>query len=259
VTTPDPTKKLVSLIRRLKGLHAAPECPSVAPDPPDEFDALTHQLVFSILLWEASTGQAKAAMRRIREAVVDYNELRVCVPDEVAHVLGDKYPLAHERAMRMRSILNDVYHRQHAISLKHLGEIGRREARAYLDSLEGVPPFVSARVCLVAGIGHAIPADERLCDLLMQEQVLEAGTSPAAGASWLERHIRAEEALDTHLVLQAWSDEHGHPPRRDRRAVQGEPRTAPAAEKKPLRPVKPRTSTKPEAARKSKSKPRTGS
>jgi hypothetical protein len=262
VTSPDPTKKLASLLKKLKAQHPALEAPSVLPDPPDDFDALVHQLLFSMLLWEASTGQAKAAIKRVRDSVVDYNELRVCVPDEVAQVMGEKYPLGHERAMRLRSMLNDIYQRQHAISLAHLPEMGKREARHYLESLDGCPSFVASRLCLLGSIGHAVPVDERLCDLLVQEQVLEPGTSLEAAAGWLDRHVRSEEALETYLLLQAWSDEHGHPPKRDKRPVQGGPSLhAESAEHKGARgSTKNRGAGKAgEPSRTTKSKPRTGS
>jgi hypothetical protein len=265
VTAPDPVKKLASLLKKLKAQHEGLTAPAVIPEPPDEFDPLVHQLLFSMLLWEASTGQAKAAIKRVRDSVVDYNELRVCVPDEVAHVMGEKYPLGHERAMRLRSTLNDIYHRQHSISLAHLPEMGKREARHYLESLEGCPGFVASRLCLLGGIGHAVPVDERLCDLLIQEQVLEQGTLLDAAASWLDRHVRAEEALETYLLLQAWSDEHGHPPKRDKRPIQPPPpvlaaHSPPSETKGARQPNKTRGGTKTEVApKKPKSKPRTGS
>ncbi len=258
----DPTKKLASLLRKLRGQHTDLAAPVVTPEPPDEFDPLVHQLVFSMLLWEASTAQARNALKRIREAVVDYNELRVCVADEVSHVIGDKYPLSLERAMRLRTTLHDIYQRQHAISLAHLQELGKREARHYLDGLAGCPPFVAARVCLVQGLGHAIPADERLCTLLSGEQVLEPGTPVEQATSWLEHHIKAEEGREAALLLQAWSDEHGHPPKRDKRPVtiqtQAPTQAEPKAEAKPLKAAKPRTKAEP-AAKKAKSKPRSGS
>lgn len=259
----DLTKKLASLLRRLRGQHTELAAPVVVPDPPDGFDDLVHQLVYSMLLWEASTGQARNALKRIREAVVDYNELRVCVADEVSHVIGDKYPLSLERAMRLRTTLHDIYQRQHAISLSHLADLGKREARHYLDSLSGCPPFVSARVCVVQGLGHAIPVDERLCSLLVQEQVLEPGTPVEQATSWLEHHIKAEEGRDIALLFQAWSDEHGHAPKRDKRPVtiqtQPPPAPEPKADPKAAKPTaKPRTKPEP-AAKKSKSKPRSGS
>ncbi len=259
--TADSTKKLNTLLRKLGALHAGLAAPSVMPEPPDEFDAFVHQLIFSLLLWEASTGQARNAMKRLRDSVVDYNELRVCVADEVAHVLGEKYPLGLERSMRLRTILNDVYQRQHNISLKHLADLSKREARHHLEALAGCPCFVAARVCLLQGLGHAIPVDERLRDLLVQEQVLEEGTTAEAAASWLEHHIKAEEALSAALLLQAWSDEHGHPPRRDKRPIVVTPERPPAAAaeaKSPKAGAKAKVKSE-SAAKKSKAKPRSGS
>jgi hypothetical protein len=252
VTATDPAKKLAALLKKLKAQHEALTAPFVISEPPDEFDPLVHQLVFSMLLWEASTTQAKAAFKRIHDSVVDYNELRVCVPDEVAQIMGEKYPLGHERAMRLRSTLNDIFHRQHGICLRHLKEMGKREARQYLESLEGCVPFASSRVCLLGDIGHAVPTDERLVELLVQEQILEPGTTVAAGTGWLERHVHAEEGIESHLLLQAWSDEHGHPPKREKRLVVPDRAAAPT---KP-RPAANKTDA---PARKPKAKPRTGS
>jgi len=216
VTSGDPTKRLAGLLRRLRGEHGAEATP--APLECEEgVDRLVHELVFSILLWEASSGQARAAFKRLRESVVDYNELRVCVPDEVASTLGEKYPLGGERALRLRTVLNEVFFRQHALSLSHLADSGKREARTFLESLDGVPCFASARLLLVAGLGHALPVDERLRDLLAAEGVVAEDASPEAAAGWLERHVRAEDALETHALFQAWSDQHGTPPKRERR------------------------------------------
>lgn len=226
MSAPDPAKKLNALLRRLKAQHAEAQRPPIALDAEDEFDLLVHQLVFSLLLWEASTAQAKTAFRRLRESVVDYNELRVCVPDEVACTLGEKYPLALERSLRLSSILNDIYQRQHGISLRRLLEVSKRECRAYLDSLEGMPAFAACRVCVVSALGNGVPVDERLRDLLAAEHAVDPAATPEACAAWIEKLIKPEDALETHLLLQAWSDEHGHPPKRERRTVHLEPEHA---------------------------------
>lgn len=253
----DPTKKLGSLLRRLRSEYPEPHAaPSVQPETPDGFDAAVHELVYSMLLWEASNAQARNALKRIRESVVDYNELRVCIADEVALVLGEKYPLALERSMRLRTTLNDLYQRHHCITLKHLAELPKREARQHLDGLAGCPCYVSARVALVQNLGHAMPLDERLRDLLIEEGVLEEGVAVEAAASWLEHHVKAEEALETFLLLQAWSDDKGHSPRRDRRPIMAAAPERPASsEARPPRAAR----AKPAAPRKSKARPRSGS
>ncbi|CAG0948720.1 hypothetical protein PHYC_00052 [Phycisphaerales bacterium] len=210
-------RKFSSLLRRLKSKHEAPAAPTVTPEPPDAMDPAVHQLVFSVLLWEASTSQARNAQKRLRESLVDYNELRVCMADELAAILGEKYPLGHERCLRLRSALNDLFRRQQGLTLLSLKDAPKREARAMLESLEGIPPFAAARVFLLDLGGHGLPCDERLRDLLAGEGVIDPAATPEAAASWLEHHIRAEDAVETHLLLQTWSDEEGHPPKREKR------------------------------------------
>lgn len=210
-------RKFASLLRRLKAKHGPLTAPIVLPETPDTLDPAVHQLVFSVLLWEASTAQARNAIRRLRESLVDYNELRVCMADELAAILGEKYPLGHERCMRMRSALNDLFRRKQGLILGTLRDSPKREARAMLESLEGIPHYAAARVFLLDLGGHGIPCDERLRDLLAAEGIVEQSTTPENAASWLEHHVRAEDALETHLLLQAWSDEEGHPPKRERR------------------------------------------
>lgn len=212
-------RALAKLLRSLEARYEPAPPPVVTPDTPDAFDALMHQLVYSLLQWEASTGQAKAAMRRLRDAVVDYNELRVCVPDEVTEILGEKYPFAHERALRMRGVLNDVFRRQHAMSLEHLRALPKREARAWLDGIDGMPAYVAARLVLVELGGHALPCDGRLRALLVVKGVLEEDATAESGCSWLERHVAAENALKTHLLLQTWADEEGATARPTKKAA----------------------------------------
>ena len=59
-------------------------------------------LVQSFLLWEAATSHATGALERIRKSFVDLNELRVEVPAAVVALLGGRYPMAEERADRMK-------------------------------------------------------------------------------------------------------------------------------------------------------------
>lgn len=249
----DPSKALATLLKRLKTQHgellhqpiAAWLAPKVMPAPvtmaagPDsttpipeepasptpppvaaDEDPLVQELIFSFLLWDATTTQARNLMRRLSETFVDSNELRVCLADEIAEVMGDRYPRAWERSQRLRATLQDLYKREHGMKLSTLNSANKRDIRGYLDSLDGIPPFVAARVFLVAFGGHAVPCDSRLADLLADEGVVDAKTTdPAEIGAWLERQIRAAESLEGGLLLQAWSDEKGSAPKREKRPV----------------------------------------
>lgn len=234
MTAPDPTKKLGALLKRLRAAHGEC-CPDLACEGrPESADPLLWQLVASFLTWEAGPSKAAAAAKRLHAAVVDYNEMRVCLPGELAGILGDRYPRALERATRLRMVLNELYRREHTVTLAPAAAMGKREARQYLEGIEGMHPFVAARVLLLSMGGHAFPLDERLHAALAEEEAVPAGLSVADASGWLERHFRAGEAGPAYLLLEAWMDE----------------RAAKAAPKKPA----PKPADKPRAGRKKAAK-----
>lgn len=215
----DPSKALASLLKKLSSRY-----PDATPEPlgagvEEGVDPLLHLFVYSFLLWDATSGQARAALKRLRDNFVDFNELRVAFADEIAASFGERYPRGYERALRLRSSLHDIFNREHALTLGRIAELSKREARGYLESLDGTPAYVSSRVFLLGLGGHAIPVDQRIADLLAEEAVLSDDVTDAdSAASWLERHVRAGEAAHTATILQAWSDDEGAMPKRDRRA-----------------------------------------
>ncbi len=209
MTAPDPAKKLHALLKSLRSAHgeatADGDCAGCPAAP--EGDHLLWRLVFCFLAWEAPVSKACAAARKLHSAVIDYNEMRVCLPDEIAGMIGERYPRAIERAARLRSVLNELYRREHAVSLAKAANLGKREAREYLESLEGMPPFVAARMALVALGGHAFPLDERTHAALQEEGAVPPGLSLHDASGWLERQFRAGEALPAFLVMERWMND----------------------------------------------------
>jgi hypothetical protein len=167
------------------------------------------QFVYSSLLWDSTHAKATTAFKRIQSTVVDYNDFRVGAYDEIISILGDRYPKVSHRAERLRASLNDIYGREHAVSLDSLAQMGKREARAFLDSLNGAIPFVTARVMLVSFDAHAIPIDERTHALLLTEGVIEEGVDIPKATGILERAIKAADGQAAHDKLHAWSERNG--------------------------------------------------
>jgi hypothetical protein len=192
-------KKLDALIKRLTA--AAPDA-GATPPPPEGADRLVHELVYAFMLWEAGPALAAEAIGSITGAFVDYNEARIGMSDELAELLPKKYPLAEERCRRLRVALNTVFSREHALSLQSLDELPKREARAYLDSIEGMTPFVAARVTLIGLSAHAFPVDKRLVSILAGAGVCDPDESPESLASSLERYYRAGQAAPAYLALE---------------------------------------------------------
>lgn len=251
----DPSKKLAALLKKLRGRFAA-TVEGEQPFQPAWNEPLVDELIFSYLLWEATTPQARNAFKRLRDSYIDYNELRVSLPPETAHVLGERYPRGEERAARLRASLFDLYKREFTVTLKSLAEGGKRDSRAYLESLEGIPAFVVDRIMHQAFQAHAIPADERLRDLLADEGVIEPDLSPDDAASWLARQIKSEECTAACQLLRAWADEDSPEPRNKPKTPPPSPRGPSPVRPEPAeeaRKPRPRNETKPDARSENKS------
>ncbi len=169
-------------------------------------DPVIHELVFSLFLWEASLSHAIKAMDAIRTNLADYNELRVCFPDELAAIIGTRYPNAHERCERIAAALNAVFQREQSLKLIHLLDAPKRDARQYLSTLDGVPDFVAARVTLIALGGHAFPLDGLLMKYLAQQGVLLGAGTATQHMGKLERAVRATESRRIYGMIEYWAD-----------------------------------------------------
>lgn len=202
-------KKLAALLKKLRAAHGAqpPSPPDLAPESPDGFDDLLHQLIFSMMLWEATTTQARNAVKRLREHFADANELRVCMADDTVACLGERYPLARERALRLRHALHDIFQRQQVLSLTPLHALPRKDAAAFLESLDGLPLFAAQRVSVVSLDAHACPVDSRMRDHLAKDRIVPDDMPAAEASRFITHNTKAEDALTTYLLLQEWSDD----------------------------------------------------
>ena len=178
------------------------------PDAPEPFDAsspgaLERLLVHSFLLFDAPRADADRACRKLLGAFIDINELRVARTDEISSAIGSRYPKSDERADALKRTLNDLFDREHAVSLTPLVEKNKRDAKQYLASLAGCPAYVSSRVLLIGFGGHAAPLDSLLHDRLTSAKVFDQSVDLERAASILERHIKAADALATHHAIES--------------------------------------------------------
>jgi len=196
------TEHAERLQKLLGSLSAAPETPW-----PEAEDPIA-VLVQSFLLWESSTDRALGAWQKIRKQMVDLNELRVSMTSEIVQIFGKSTALAVPRAERLRAVLRGIFQREHALALPAASGNGatRKDVRRYLDSLEGMVPFVAARVGLLSYDTHAIPVDSQLRALLFSKKVGEARATEDEVSTWLTRQVKSGSGRAVHAQLQAWVD-----------------------------------------------------
>ena len=164
------------------------------------------QLVLSMLTVNTTTERAEAAFTRLLDELVDLHELRVSHPYELVEVVGADHPGIEDTIPRIREALFEVYGRENDLNLQSIVGKGKKEQRAYLDSIEAVPVYAAAQVTLLCYGGHALPVDDRLLAALVGEGVFEAEETCASAEAFLLRQIKAGDAMEAHLALQCWSD-----------------------------------------------------
>lgn len=205
--------------------------PAGAPIAPGTTDPVLCQLVYGILLCDTDTALAHSAVGRLTSEVVDLNELRVCTRDELASMLGARFPRSAERADRLHAALNDIYLREHALRLDHLAEKTKREAKGYLESVEGVTHFAASRTLLLELQVHTFPIDTRITALLVASNIVPKGLAPQTIANRVERLVRAGEARGAYLLTEQWCQRNAASLRKSRpraSTVHATPRRSPA-------------------------------
>ena len=184
----------------------------VTTEPPTEATDPLDQLVYAQLSWDAAPANAHKARRKLTEQMIDLNEVRVSTSREIAAVIREFVPNPMECARSISRSLNAIFDRENFVGLARLGEKGRREARQYLESLDGVNSYVSASVLLWSLGAHAIPVNQRLLRGLKKEQLVDPDADAAAVQAFLERHVAASEAKTFCRVMEKLAAQKGAPP-----------------------------------------------
>ena len=160
-------------------------------------------LVRGGLTYDASDSRVEDAIKVIEKEFVDLNELRVGTELEVQDLLGQRYPGIEKRVNEITLALNAIFEKEHTLSLDRLKEISRRDARHCLRELPGMNPFAEAYVMLFSFGGHAFPIDHAMLDYLLEEEVLEEGTSLEDAQKFVEHHLKAEDMYPFFAALRA--------------------------------------------------------
>lgn len=178
----------------------ASEAPAV-PEPCDPIRALAT----GVLGVGAAADQAERAVDRLLGAMVDWNEVRVSNAFEIQDAIGDTVPDSLEQCQRLRSVIQAVYDRENRISLDRLASMGRRDARHYLEKLQGADEYAVAHVVLWALGGHAVPVNDHLLTALRDAKLVHPAATRAEVQAFLERHIAANDAKEFVILMRTFT------------------------------------------------------
>jgi endonuclease III len=185
-------KKVFSKLKQSAG-------PAELPEPDDP----VRRLAISVLGREAGDEAGERALNRIFAVMLDWNELRVSSAEEVERAIGNVVPNAQDRARELVRALQAIYYKENKVSLDRLKTLGRREAKQFLEGLDGVDPYAAASVLLWSLGGHAIPVDDKVWKALREADLVHPEADRGEVQAFLERHINAAEARESCVILRS--------------------------------------------------------
>ena len=192
--------------KRVRRLYKKLSSESEQASDPEPTDPL-EQLMLGLLGWEASEANAAKALRELKSQMTDLNEVRVSSVHEINTVIRRFVPNGTRCARCIRRSLNSIFEREHRVSLDVLVNRGRREARQYLDSLDGITPYAVASVMLWSLGAHGIPVSQRLLDVLRERDLVEPEADLAEVQAFLERNVPAANAKSFCRVMQEYAEQ----------------------------------------------------
>src|SRR5271155_5475230 len=159
-------------------------------------------LVRGAMSYDVSDSRADDAIRAIGKEFVDLNDLRVATDLEIAELLGNRYPAIEQRVAMITQALNNIFEREHTMSLDRLAGISKRDARQFLRDLPEIHPFVEAYVMLHSFDGHCFPIDNEILTLLRENGIVDEQTPLEEAQRFVEHHLKAEECYEFFAAIR---------------------------------------------------------
>lgn len=164
-------------------------------------DGVHEQLLRIILAEETSVRVVDEVMKRLNDAFVDLNELRVSLASEIADAFGD-IPDAHAKAVQLTKLFNAIFLKHNTMDWGFLHAMGVRELRQYFEAASGGGPELAAAAVMFLSSGHAMPAGSDVRRVLQRLELADAEETVQAVQGFLERAVTRDQGFEVWALLR---------------------------------------------------------
>lgn len=200
-------KKSEHYIKQIKQLFTRLRKERVKTVPPAAA-SLMEELLHGILATYASDTKADAALHRLREALVDLNEMRVSSVAELVGILGTDYPGARPAAQEIVATLNAVFNRTHALDLANLKNASIKSAETFLGSLDGLGHHARSWFLLRCLGARVMPIDQNMLAFLRRSGCVQADAGVEEVQKLLTGQVSDRDLLSMYLTLKRHAAAH---------------------------------------------------
>jgi len=170
------------------------------------FDDPAEALICGIISENMRESSAQKALKEIKGAFVDWNDLRVSQAEEIVEVLGEDTASSRATAFALTTALRGIFDEHHKISLQTLKKLGKRPARQGIEKIEGVSRFVVNYCMLTSLQAHAIPLTGGMIEYLKQNEVIDTDADAQDIEGFLTRQVAAKDAYEFYALLRRESE-----------------------------------------------------
>ena len=191
-------QRLHKLYRELKRVHSKVE-KTIYEDPAEA-------LICGIICERLSESATSRALREMRTAFVDWNDLRVARVQEIVEAMGANSTKCRAAASALTAALRGIFDEHHKISLAILKKLGKRPAREGLEKIDGVSRFVINYCMLTSMQAHAVPLTQEMIEYLRKHGAIAPDADEEEVEGFLTRQVAAKDAYEFYALLRRESE-----------------------------------------------------
>lgn len=174
--------------------------------PPEARCDIVEEILVGILGRDVSESKARDAFERLRQSMVDYNELRMASIADIVDELGASFPNSEAKAQDIVAALTRIYDLLETLDLTEFKSRPKREAGKWLSEIPGIDPYTLGRVMLLCFGAHSVPVNQVALSWLQYYGLFEPSVQVAEAQGVLERHVRSTDAMKVFCLLQRLAD-----------------------------------------------------
>ena len=190
-------KSARTVLSRLKRMYGTPKRPT-------EGD-IVEQIVLAILARNRPLDQAKATLQKFKSYYVDFNELRVTQPGELATHMGPSSSQALAKARNILAVLKSILNRENTLNLEFLKSKSKNELESYFSQIQNSDNYLLASVILHCCGRQAFPLDEKMLAACKELGLAEGKVDLEGMQAYLERQLRSADSYAFCCLLKKYA------------------------------------------------------
>ncbi len=195
VSHPKGAKTVLGRLKRLYGSTSKQ---------PGEVEVV-EQIILAILSDNESLSKAQSVLQKLKSFYVDFNELRVARPMELAAEMGTSLAGASAKAKRTLAVLKGIFDRENSFDFDFLKSKSKQDLEDYFRDIPGSDNYLMSSVILHCCGRQAFPLDKKMLEACKELELARGPVSLENMQAYLERQLRSADSYVFCRLLKQYS------------------------------------------------------